>query len=257
MFDESERQDILRRVYDYFRFIACFEGELFLPRDLHTIRIRRVTPDVKVESRVPRPSANPYPDYGPYESLEKMERAICGCLRCGLGAGRTKFVFGVGAANAKVVFIGEGPGAEEDRKGEPFVGRAGALLNQMLTEIEWQREDVYICNMVKCRPPNNRDPLPEEIAMCEPYLYEQLRLIQPKMLVALGRISAQALLKMTAPLKSLRGRIHYVRGVPMWVTYHPAALLRNQNLMPEANRDFQTLKRMIESGDFEENRRDE
>lgn len=257
MFDEAERQDLLRRICEYFQFIACFEGELFLPRDLRTIQIRRVPSENKVESRVSRPSANPYPEYGPYESLKKMEQAISGCLKCGLGSGRTKFVFGVGAADAKVVFIGEGPGAEEDRKGEPFVGRAGALLNQMLAEIEWRRNDVYICNMVKCRPPNNRDPLPEEIAMCEPYLYEQLRLIKPKLLVALGRISAQALLKMTAPLKLLRGRIHRVHGVPMWVTYHPAALLRNQNLMPEANRDFQTLKRMIESGDFDGNRKDE
>ncbi len=257
MYDESARQVLLRRICEYFQFVACFEDELFLPRDLHTIRIRRIIPEAKAEFRAPHPSANPYPEYGPYESLEKMERAISGCLRCGLGSGRTKFVFGVGAPDAKVVFIGEGPGAEEDRKGEPFVGRAGALLNQMLAEIDWRRSDVYICNMVKCRPPNNRDPLPEEIAMCEPYLYEQLRLIQPKLLVALGRISAQALLKMTAPLKSLRGRIHYVRGVPLWVTYHPAALLRNQNLMPEANRDFQTLKRMIESGDLEEKRNDE
>jgi len=244
---DSHRESILRRALDYIEFLSLYEKELYLRREISASRA------------TPKPTAvrtgqgaggglNPYPEYAPYASLTQMEAAIKGCLRCALGAGRTKFVFGVGPAEAKVVFIGEGPGAEEDKRGEPFVGRAGMLLNEMLEQIEWRREDVYIGNMLKCRPPNNRDPLPEEIAMCEPYLHEQLRLIQPQIIVALGRIAAHALLGVQASLGSLRGRLHRFRGIPLWVTYHPAALLRNQNLMPDAHQDLLTLKRMVTSG---------
>jgi uracil-DNA glycosylase len=193
---------------------------------------------------------NPFPSHAPYTDLGNMQANICGCLRCGLGPSRTKFVFGTGSISAKVVFIGEAPGAEEDRRGEPFVGRAGELLNSMLREIGWRREDVYICNVLKCRPPNNRDPLPEEESACEPYLHEQLRILDPVWLVALGRIAAQSLLRTTAPLKSMRGIIHKYRDKPFWVTYHPAALLRNMNLMPDAHQDLMNLKKMVESGTY-------
>lgn len=199
------------------------------------------------EKKTTERSLNPYPPYAPYASLAQMERSICGCLKCRLGSSRTKFVFGVGSENARVVFIGEAPGREEDLKGEPFVGRAGELLNQMLIDIGWQRRDVYICNILKCRPPNNRDPLPNEISICEPYLHEQLRLLEAPWLVSLGRVAAQVLLRTTAPLKTLRGRVHKYRDRPFWVTYHPAALLRNMNLMPDAHQDLLTLKRMVES----------
>jgi DNA polymerase len=177
-----------------------------------------------------------------------MNGSICGCLRCALGSSRNKFVFGVGSEEAKVVFIGEAPGAEEDRQGYPFVGRAGKLLDHMLTEIGWSRDEVYICNILKCRPPNNRDPLPEEIGQCEPYLHEQLRLLNAQWLVALGRVAAQTLLRVSDSLGSMRGRIHKYRDKPFWVIYHPAALLRNQNLMPHAHQDLLTLQKMVEEG---------
>ena len=244
---DPQKESILRRAIDFVEYLSLYERELYLKKDLAAQiarpRAAAVQPGQKTVGGL-----NPYPEYAPYSSLAQMEAAIKGCLRCGLGAGRAKFVFGVGSAEAKVVFIGEGPGAEEDKRGEPFVGRAGMLLNEMLEQIEWWREDVYICNMIKCRPPNNRDPLPEETAMCEPYLHEQLRLLQPQIIVALGRIAAHALLSTQSTLGSLRGRLHKFHGIPLWVTYHPAALLRNQNLMPDAHQDLLTLKRMVTSG---------
>ena len=244
---DLQKEPILRRAIDFVEYLSLYEKELYLKKDLSA---RPAKPRPAVAQTAPKTASglNPYPEYAPYSSLAQMEAAIKGCLRCGLGAGRTKFVFGVGSPEAKVVFIGEGPGAEEDRRGEPFVGRAGMLLNEMLGQIEWRREEVYICNMVKCRPPSNRDPLPEETAMCEPYLHEQLRLLQPQIMVALGRVAAHALLGTQASLGSLRGRLHNFRGIPLWVTYHPAALLRNQNLMPDAHQDLLTLKRMVTSG---------
>ncbi|RJP80246.1 MAG: uracil-DNA glycosylase [Candidatus Zixiibacteriota bacterium] len=214
-------------------------------------RTKPATPkERRVAKQEEQGGLNPYPDYAPYPDLQTMFEAIRGCLKCDLGPTRTKFVFGTGARDARVVFIGEGPGEQEDLKGEPFVGRAGALLNKLLEDIDWRREDVYIANMVKCRPPHNRDPLPDEIAMCEPYLHEQLRLIQPQLLVALGRISAQALLRTKTPLGKLRGQVHRFGEFPLWVTYHPAALLRNQDLLPAAHQDFETLKSMVNSGRF-------
>jgi len=244
---DPHKESILRRAIDYVEYLSLYEKELYLRKELLAPRARPKSAAAQTGQKAAS-GLNPYPEYAPYSSLAQMETAIRGCLRCALGAGRTKFVFGVGSAEAKVVFIGEGPGAEEDKRGEPFVGRAGVLLNEMLEQIEWRREDVYICNMIKCRPPNNRDPLPEEIAMCEPYLHEQLRLLQPMIIVALGRIAAHALLGTQASLGSLRGRLHKFRDIPLWVTYHPAALLRNQNLMPDAHQDLLTLRRMVTSG---------
>jgi DNA polymerase len=141
---------------------------------------------------------------------------------------RTQAVFGVGDENADWLFIGEGPGAEEDAKGEPFVGQAGKLLDSMLAAIGLKRGDnVYIANVVKCRPPGNRNPEPQEAQQCEPYLEQQIALIQPKLIVALGRIAVQNLLKADTTIASLRGRLHDYRGIPLIVTYHPAYLLRN------------------------------
>jgi DNA polymerase len=240
------KESILRRAIDYFEYLSLYEKELYLKQRKAAFAAAEKAPEKP--SLRPIGGLDPYPPYAPYTTLAQMEATIKGCLKCALGAGRTKFVFGVGAANAQVVFIGEGPGAEEDKRGEPFVGRAGKLLDEMLAQIEWRREDVYIGNMIKCRPPNNRDPLPEEIAMCEPYLHEQLRLISPQIIVALGRIAAHALLGTQASLGSLRGRLHQFRGIPLWVTYHPAALLRNPNLMPDAHQDLLTLKKMVTSG---------
>lgn len=162
-------------------------------------------------------------------SLETLNGMICGCLNCPLGHTRKNFVFGVGSPAAEVVIVGEAPGAEEDAQGEPFVGRAGRLLNDILAAVRLKREEVYICNILKCRPPNNRDPLPSEVEQCEPYLHHQLKLIRPKIMLALGRIAAQTLLRTNNSLTALRASTHEYQGIPLVVTYHPAALLRNPN----------------------------
>ena len=161
-----------------------------------------------------------------FESLETHRAAICECQACPLGRTRTRFVYGVGNPAADLMFIGEAPGADEDRLGEPFVGRAGQLLDKILAAMSLTRSQVYIANILKCRPPGNRDPLPEEVELCIPYLKEQIRSIRPKLMVALGRIAAQALLDTKTPLGKLRGNWHEFDAVPLLVTYHPAALLR-------------------------------
>ncbi len=163
------------------------------------------------------------------ETIDSLNEQICNCMKCPLGKTRTNFVFGVGNPNADVMLIGEAPGADEDRQGEPFVGRAGQLLNKILEAVELKREDVYICNILKCRPPNNRDPQPMEVEQCEPYLHKQIELIKPKIILALGRIAGQTLLRTGDPLGSLRSQIHDYLGIPMIIVYHPAALLRNPN----------------------------
>lgn len=157
-----------------------------------------------------------------------LRAAVASCTACPLHAGRTKTVFGVGDEKASWLFVGEGPGADEDKQGEPFVGQAGKLLDNMLAAIDLCRgDDVYIANIVKCRPPKNRNPEPAEARSCEPYLTRQIELMRPKLIVALGKVAAQNLLDTDAPVGSLRGRLHEHEGVPVIVTYHPAYLLRN------------------------------
>ena len=189
-----------------------------------------------------------YPDepWAASKVLVELNSMICTCQKCSLGATRTKFVFGVGNPNADIVLIGEAPGADEDAQGEPFVGRAGQLLNKILDAIQLKREEVYICNILKCRPPNNREPAPEEVVQCEPYLWKQLELINPKIILCLGRISAQVLLKTTDTLTKLRENVHDYRGIPLLVTYHPAALLRNPNWKRPAWEDVKKLRKMYD-----------
>jgi DNA polymerase len=177
-------------------------------------------------------------------TLDEFRQHICECQNCPLGKTRTHFVFGVGNPHAKLVLVGEAPGAEEDARGEPFVGRAGQLLNKILEAIQFKREDVYICNILKCRPPNNRDPLPDEVSECEPYLQEQLKLIQPKVILALGRIAGNTLLKKQESLTALRGKVHDYQGIKLIVTYHPAALLRNPHWKKPTWEDIQFMKKV-------------
>ncbi|MCX6834216.1 MAG: uracil-DNA glycosylase [candidate division Zixibacteria bacterium] len=187
-------------------------------------------------------------DPGPhYESLTAHCDAINGCMKCQLGEARNKFVYGVGNPNAGIMFVGEAPGADEDRLGEPFVGRAGQLLDKILAAMKLSRSDVYIANILKCRPPGNRDPLPEEMEKCFPYLREQVRIIKPKLICCLGRIAAQALLKTTASLGTLRGGWHSYEGVIVLVTYHPAALLRFPKYKKDTWDDMQKLLARYES----------
>ena len=190
---------------------------------------------------------SPLLDGGFDTDLAVFEQEICTCQKCPLGQTRNKFVFGVGDPNASLLLVGEAPGAEEDRLGEPFVGRAGKLLDKILTAIDRNRhKDVYICNVMKCRPPNNRDPLRAEVDQCEPYLLHQIHLIKPKLIVALGRVAGQTLLNVDKSLKSLRNIFHDYHGTPLMVTYHPAALLRNQDLKRPTWEDFKTIKDFLE-----------
>ncbi|MBV9189096.1 MAG: uracil-DNA glycosylase [Betaproteobacteria bacterium] len=158
----------------------------------------------------------------------EIKQAVPACTACGLHKTRTQTVFGVGDENADWMLIGEAPGAEEDRLGEPFVGQAGKLLDNMLAAIDLKRgENVYIANVLKCRPPGNRNPEPDEVAKCTPFLKTQIALIQPKLIIAMGRFAAQTLLSSDATIASLRGKVYRYEGVPLIVTYHPAYLLRN------------------------------
>jgi uracil-DNA glycosylase len=157
----------------------------------------------------------------------QLKAKVAGCTDCKLCAGRTQTVFGVGDEKAQWMLVGEAPGSEEDKIGEPFVGQAGKLLDNMLAAISLERgRNVYIANVLKCRPPGNRNPEPDEVAQCSPHLLRQISLIQPKLILAMGRFAAQALLGTDATIASLRGKIHQYAGVPLVVTYHPAYLLR-------------------------------
>lgn len=175
----------------------------------------------------PQPAASlPSAAAGEWDELAAEVRA---CVRCGLHATRTQTVFGVGDRRAELLVVGEAPGAEEDRQGEPFVGRAGKLLDSMLRAMGTPRQSVYIANLLKCRPPGNRDPSPEEVACCQPYLRRQIELLRPRVLLAVGRIAAQNLLGTDRPIGKLRGVVHRygAHGMPLVVTYHPAYLLRS------------------------------
>ena len=174
--------------------------------------------------------------------LDAVRAAAEACTRCRLAQGRQKVVFGAGNPAADLMLIGEAPGAEEDRQGLPFVGPAGELLTKIIQAIDLRREDVYIANILKCRPPGNRDPQPDEVAACRGFLEKQIELVQPKVIVALGRIAAQALLGNESPIGRMRGQWYRVRGVPTMVTYHPAALLRNQGLKRPTWEDMQQVR---------------
>ena len=178
---------------------------------------------------------------------EVLKSAVSTCTACGLHATRTQTVFGVGDERAEWLLVGEAPGAEEDRLGEPFVGQAGKLLDNMLAALGLNRgENVYIANVLKCRPPGNRNPEPEEVTRCTPYLLRQIALIRPKLIVAMGRFAAQTLLASDASIASLRGRVHRYAGVPLIVTYHPAYLLRNLPDKAKAWSDLVFARRVMQ-----------
>lgn len=173
--------------------------------------------------------------------LEEYKKEIENCKKCQLGNDRKNFVFGDGNANADIMFVGEAPGATEDETGITFVGRAGKLLDKLLMDINLSRDDVFIANVLKCRPPRNRDPLPDEIATCEPYLHKQISLIKPKVIIALGRIAGKTLIKKELSLGSMRGNIYKYQNVDLYVTYHPAAILRNPNWKESITSDFKMI----------------
>jgi uracil-DNA glycosylase family 4 len=205
--------------------------------DSTDIRQLIVKPDSSVGEAEPlqgRPTTGGGDLFYSYAGLEKaadldsLREFIGDCTRCKLAPGRTKLVFGVGNPNADLMFVGEAPGADEDLQGEPFVGRAGQLLTDIIERgMRIRRQDVYICNVIKCRPPENRNPEPDEVSTCEPFLFRQIDLVKPQAIVGLGTFAVQALLKVKTPISKLRGHWQEVRGIKMMPTFHPAYLLRN------------------------------
>ncbi len=179
-------------------------------------------------------------------NLDDFNNEIDSCQMCGLGETRNKFVFGVGNPNADLLLIGEAPGAEEDKQGIPFVGRAGKLLTDILKAIKFERDDIYIANILKCRPPNNRDPKPSERELCKPYLYKQIDLIKPKVILCLGKVAANVMFNNNESLTKMRGSVHELNGIKTMVTYHPAALLRNPNWKKPTWEDVQKLRKLYD-----------
>ena len=200
----------------------------------------QVWQDRAVNSELEQPASN-IATQGDDQAWKKLKTEVTACKKCELHRGRTQTVFGVGNTSADWLIIGEAPGAEEDKQGEPFVGRAGKLLNSMLEAAGPGREQVYIANILKCRPPNNRDPKPEEVSQCENYLAQQIEMVQPKIILAVGRIAAQNLLKVDTPIGRMRGQQYSYPGsdIPVIVTYHPAYLLRSPREKRKSWQDLQ------------------
>jgi DNA polymerase len=177
--------------------------------------------------------------------LERVRADLGDCRRCKLAGSRRNIVFGEGSPEAELVFVGEAPGGDEDLQGKPFVGRAGQLLTKIILAMGLKREDVYICNILKCRPPQNRNPLPEEIASCEPFLIRQLEALRPRVICALGSFAAHTLIQSDVPITALRGRFHDYQGIPLMPTYHPAYLLRNPGAKKQVWEDVQKIMELL------------
>jgi len=202
---------------------------------------RRGTTAPPPEPRLARDSGDPPP-------LDEVRRALGDCKRCKLCSGRKNLVFGVGNPKARLVFVGEGPGAEEDAQGIPFVGAAGQLLTKMVAAMGYSRDEVYICNVVKCRPPGNRNPEPDEIESCQPFLEAQLDAIRPAVIIALGKFAAQTLLRTATPITRLRGQWREYVGIPLMPTFHPAYLLRSPGEKKAAWADLQAVMARFPKG---------
>lgn len=182
---------------------------------------------------------------GKVETLDELRQELGACSRCKLGETRTNLVFGVGNPHARLVFVGEAPGRDEDLQGEPFVGEAGQLLTKIIEAMQFKRNEVYICNVLKCRPPNNRNPQQEEIEQCQPFLLRQLKAIGPEVIVCLGTFAAQTLLETKEPISKMRGRFHDYYGIPLMPTFHPAYLLRNAGMKREVWSDMQQVMTLL------------
>ena len=210
-------------------------------------RQRRPLADVMRAAPAPTQGASAPELVSSGDSWDSIAAEVAGCRKCGLCETRTRTVFGVGDRNARWLVVGEAPGAEEDKQGEPFVGRAGGLLDSMLRGIGLAREQVFIANVLKCRPPNNRDPAPAEVAQCLPYLERQIALLKPRIMLAVGRIAAQNLLATDTPIGKLRGHVHSfgAAGIPLVITYHPAYLLRSPTEKRKAWADLSYARREL------------
>jgi len=220
-----------------------FGDELFIPKKkINTSVVKEPTTLFEEPALFPEEKE----EWEKAASLNEFEKLISNCIKCRLHQGRNKFVFGTGNPNADVLVIGEGPGAEEDKQGLPFVGRAGKLLTDMLKAIKFEREEVYIGNVVKCRPPENRTPMQDEMDTCLPYLKKQFGLIQPKLILCLGLTAAKGLLKKRESLGELRKSVFEYEGAKVIVTYHPAALLRNPHWKKDCWEDLKKFRKLYE-----------
>ena len=238
-------------------YLEALGGDRWVRRTAASQSAAAVAPTARVPSPVaatpglagPVPPPVPETQAAAGARWEELEAQVAGCIQCPLHRGRTHTVFGVGNRRAEWMVIGEAPGAEEDRQGEPFVGRAGQLLNSMLRAVGLAREEVFIANILKCRPPGNRDPQPAEVACCLPYLQRQIALIQPRLLLAVGRIAAQNLLATDTPIARLRGTLHHfgTAQTPLVVTYHPAYLLRSPSEKRKAWEDLKFARQVFQS----------
>ena len=238
----SVRSEVIKALKDQ---KEIFGDELFVS-DLFQEKIVTEKISIKKTKDEPELFSDVTESWETSQNLEDLDKLICTCTKCNLHKGRNKFVFGVGNPKADVLVIGEGPGAEEDKQGEPFVGRAGKLLNDILKAINFTRDEVYIANVVKCRPPGNRTPLPEEMELCMPYLIKQIELIKPKLILCLGLVAAGALLKKKDSLGKMRGKIFEFNKTKVMVTYHPAALLRNPNFKRDCWEDVKAFRKLYE-----------
>jgi len=230
-------EDQLKQISDFFKGQQTLYGNRLLLDKKIVDSVEEIQYENESQSEMNK-VAEPISD----NILDSYNQQIKNCLLCELGKTRTNFVFGTGNPNAKLMFVGEAPGKDEDLQGEPFVGRAGQLLNKMLQAIGSKREDVYIANVLKCRPPKNRDPKPDEIDKCEPYLLHQIDLIKPAVIVALGRFGGASLLRTSMSLGDMRKSEHLYNNIPLIVTYHPAALLRNPQWKRQAWEDLKKIK---------------
>jgi len=215
--------------------VGQVRGHLALQKELGVAHADLRWPEPAAAAPVVRPT------------LEQVREELGECTRCKLHAGRIQIVFGVGNPAARLVFVGEAPGADEDAQGEPFVGRAGQLLTKIIEAMGLRREDVYICNIIKCRPPSNRTPEADEIVACQPFLLQQLQAIGPKFICALGGPATQTLLQTKEPISRLRGRFHDFHGIPLLPTFHPAFLLRNPSEKKTVWEDMKLLLRHLQA----------
>ena len=237
------------------RYLRALGIQVWLPRGATAIdvaamdaAVARSSADANAPSPPPDIAAAPSDASAADPEWEALREQVRGCALCALSRTRTQTVFGVGAPDADLMIIGEAPGSEEDQRGEPFVGRAGKLLDAMLAAVGFRREQVFIANILKCRPPDNRNPKPEEAAACEPYLQRQIAHVRPKLLLAVGRVAAQNLLKSETPIGKMRGQ-QYRYGeaeIPVVVTYHPAYLLRAPREKRKAWEDLQFMMRVYQ-----------
>jgi uracil-DNA glycosylase family 4 len=247
---ETDPQEILAQARRYAEDLTLFEGRHFIvPEEVVEQASglgEKETPTSEDTSAAEPAERESVVASDEGLTLDAFREEICTCTRCPLGATRNQFVFGSGDPNAGIMFVGEAPGADEDQSGLPFVGAAGQLLTKIIEAMGLSREEVYICNILKCRPPGNRDPQPEEIAQCEPYLKRQIDLVQPRVLCTLGRFAAQTLLRSDLTMGRLRQREHRYEGIPLVATYHPAALLRNPQWKRPTWEDIKKVRRLYD-----------